>query len=158
MVDDTKVTGNGLAQLPAMPNLHALSLAIEDLDETAVEAVAKWTELRYLYLYGGGELSATAVSRLRALSKLTKLEVNGAQWAEGGLAKLGSLRQLQSLSLRKSKVRLSELVTVVKSGGLKQLNLYDTGLTDDDIQQLRELGTQCEISAATAKDGDGSHP
>lgn len=88
---------------------------------------------------------------------LRQLNLNFTDITGEGLKELASLKHLKSLSLSGTKVNFKELQQQIPSfESLNTLAVWNTGLTDSEIQQLQEANKDIEFIAGF-KD-DGSNP
>ncbi|GAB4041322.1 c-type cytochrome domain-containing protein [Spirosoma jeollabukense] len=91
------------------------------------------------------------------LENLQKLDINFTDITGKGLKELTPLKQLQSLALSGTKITYADLRSQI--GGfknLKTLALWETGLTDNEVQQLKKSNPNIRFMAGF--DGDKSEP
>ncbi|SFC09889.1 FN3 associated domain-containing protein [Spirosoma endophyticum] len=91
------------------------------------------------------------------LENLQKLDINFTDITGKGLSELTPLKQLQSLALSGTKTTYADLRSQI--GGfknLKTLALWETELTDNEIQQLKKANPNIQFLAGF--DGDKSEP
>jgi len=121
---NTQVTASGLEKLVAVP-LTELDLTGQRFDDSAMQHVAKMTNLEYL--------------------NLTNNRVSDA-----GLKELAPLRNLKRLDLDQDDLITDEgLATIIKQWpDLIYLNLAKTSVTEKGLLRLKELRSLCAIELA----------
>lgn len=137
----------GLEALPRFPSLRVLDLTgTQGLLLSHLEVIAKCQSLRQLGLSHCRDLSSDAVSPIRALTGLEKLEIRHLRGRLDGIG-LDRLTRLRVLDLDKTEfspdvlARLPQSITELHVGGA---SLDDAGcaILRDRLPNLRELSVQ----------------
>jgi hypothetical protein len=76
--------------------------------------------------------------------------LSGTKFSDAGLARLGKLTQLASLSLRGTRVTDAGLKHLADLGNLKELDLTATKVTADAVAALQKALPKCKIVSDSA--------
>ncbi len=114
------VSARELPQLSRHRNVHSLDLSKSDIDNQALRALSKMSDLRSL------NLSETKIT-------------------DDGVAVLAEHRNLQSLDLSKTAVTAAALPALVKLSHLSQLDLRGTQVTEEAVRELRRQMPYAEV-------------
>ena len=119
---NTAITGSGLENLQMLPKLHVLRICKSGIEP--------WI----------GKLADAAMPPIGKLVHLEELDLTWNDITDTGLASLGKLSRLKSLTLASNqRITDSGLKHIVQLAGLRTLDLQGTATTNDGLQQLLRL-------------------
>lgn len=96
----------------------------------------------------------TELKTIGEFANLRKLNLNFTDVTGKGLKELSTLKQLKSLSISGTKVTYPELQELVKKlKSLTTLTIWNTGVKDEEIANLRKLNKEIELIAGFRDDG-----
>jgi hypothetical protein len=116
-------------------------LEVTDID---LARLRELTQLQELHL-DGTKLSDAALEQLAGLPQLQVLSFNGTKVSDAGLAQLARLTQLQYLSLDRTKVADTGLAHLAGLTQLQWLFLYRTKITEAGVTKLQQALPNCKI-------------
>jgi len=96
-------------------------------------------DLQELSLHGNPKLGDGAVKYLQGLAGLRSLNLSDAQISDAGLAQLGSMTNLQSLCLRRTRISDAGLKHLAGLTGLRRLLISDNRITGAGLAHLTPL-------------------
>ena len=144
-----KMSGRALPLLKMLPSLRRVvigglqrtdsGLWGVDLTDFNLDRIAELTELEELDLHDA-KIGDRGLARLEGLQNLRRLNLSGSDVGEKGALSLAKFRQLEALRLWRCKQAGDSLVeTLRKLPRLTTLDLAESGLTDEGLDQLGEL-------------------
>ncbi|GAB3167426.1 c-type cytochrome domain-containing protein [Telluribacter humicola] len=137
-----KLTNNYRSIAPLARESPALSVNIYNKNEYAPEQIEELSELKKQIVFLNLSKMPVKDADLKKISQfenLQKLNLNFTDISGKGLSELASLTKLKSLSLSGTQVAYADLqksLGAIKS--LQTVSVWDTGLTDQDIQRLQK--------------------
>ena len=87
------------------------------------------------------------------LKELQKLDLNFTDISGSGLKELSALKKLQTLSLSGTRINLQQLLPIISNKNLRELSVWNTSLTEKDIQQLKKVNSSLNIITGFKDDG-----
>ena len=158
--DNVRIDDAALAALAQAPQLRELRLHGTGLTDAAFEHLAAIEGLQVLQVSGNDVLVGRTFSELvkgRRFAGLTTLIADGTLFGYGGVAELGRLKELRTLSLIRCDFADEAARELQSCTGLEVLRLGDNKLTDEGLKsftrlkQLKEL--QLQGNAAVTNEG-----
>jgi len=141
---EVKGTTVAVEHMKDMPQLRALVLLGETVDDAAMEHVANLLRLQHLSL-SGTAVSESGFRRLSNLTGLRSLHLEGTNVSDAVLPAVGKLTQLKSLTLYDTSVR--DVSPLANLSELKELSLWNTPVPDEKIEKLRKALPDCVFEA-----------
>lgn len=134
----TRVTDAGLVTLdfPARATLRELGLAHTGITDAGLARVKVLTGLERLYL-NGTQITDTGLAELAGLKKLQSLYLDDTQITDAGLAHLQELTELEHLDLGGTRVSDAGLARIRGLQKLKHLDLANTRVTNAGVADLQ---------------------
>ena len=158
--DNVRIDDVSLAALAQAPQLRELSLHGSGLTDVAFEHLAAIEGLQVLQVSGNDVLVGRTFAELvkdRRFAGLTTLIADGTLFGYGGIAELGQLKELRTLSLNRCDVADEAVQRLQSCTGLEILRLGDNKLTDEGLKSLTRLKQLKELqlhgNAAVTDDG-----
>ncbi len=142
-LDETQVSGAGLALLQSFPQLQTLVLGqCKRISDSGLSHVAERTSLQKLLLANCSAITDAGMVHLEGLSDLRILDLGCTGVTDAGLAHLRTLTRLEYLNLAGlESVTDAGLVHLQAMSGLRKLFLSGcSGLSDRGLSSLRPLG------------------
>ena len=147
-VQKSDVTDDGLASVGKMKRLTNVSFfKCPKITDKGVEHLAGLTDLEYLFLDNDDGLTTHALSQLRPLTKLTRLEIDAIQVIDNDhLACLADFKSLECLSVDSSRLDDTGAAHLAAVASLSALTISGTLITDAgldrfvNLQRLESLG------------------
>jgi Leucine-rich repeat (LRR) protein len=170
ILDNTKVTGQGLEALVDKVALERLQMAEchanakglanvakfktltvldlgynPDVDDASVTGLAKLVELRDLALRGSqvGDASMATVARFK---KLRRLDLGSTTVGDAGVAQIARLPEIDWLQLYNTRLTNGGLSSLGQMRTLKTLNITKTETTREAAEQLQQQMPECRIT------------
>ena len=144
------VTQAGIQQLSVKQSLRTLKIGGLQIGDDVLKVVSKMSQLAGLSL-DNCDISDTGVARLGSLPLQDFTIYQSGQVTDEGLAVLASFDNLKSLTLRDIPARCASLQRLPHPEKLRQLNVAQSGITDDDARVLgRFTGIEKLIVSETA--------
>lgn len=162
----TGVTGDGLSALQGMQNLHFLDLTGTPLEDADVARIAAIPGVNQVYVARTG-ISGAALAGLAQLPNLTHVCIDATQATPEAIAGLATsptlqlatvfdaddesvrqvtqLKGLWGLTLVGEDITAASLPALKKLQGLKELSLYDSNLTVEELDDLRQALPGCTV-------------
>lgn len=107
-----------------------------ELDERG-NAVA--ADFGYIQVHGYHKTTDAEIAPLRGLHSLERVELNGGELTDAGLASLAHCQRLVSLRVAGNDITDAGLEHLRGLIGLEELGLYDTNITDAGLARLKDL-------------------
>lgn len=151
----TRITGEGLVNLQALPKLRHLYLTMTDVNDAALEHLSSMTNLTGLGL-GHTKITSEGLKHIAPLRQLRSLSLYSTQVDDKGLEHLRGLTQLRSLLLMDTKVTDRGLRYVANFKELEYLYLpgnYE--VTDEGLEHLQGLTKLRFLSLYSTEISDG---
>ena len=124
--------------LPAVRDLHALSLHLEGVGDATTPAIGALVGLRRLEL-GRTDISDDGLEGLAPLTALEELELSHTRVTKAGLSHLAGMAQLRRLALDHTDVVDAGVAHLAPLHALEELRLDHTLVTDACIGTLTQL-------------------
>jgi hypothetical protein len=162
----TRITGDGLAALRGMQNLHFLDLTGTPLEDADIAHIAAIPGVNQVYVARTG-ISDAALSGLSQIPNLSFVCIDATQATPQGIAGLAQCPKLQLVTVfdadNESVRQVSQLdglwgLTLVgeditagclpalkQMQGLKELSLYDSNLTMEELDDLQQALPGCTV-------------
>jgi metallo-beta-lactamase class B len=138
--------GSGLAELAALPNLRALTVAGCPFDDAGMAAVGKLTQLEnfrtwHTYQTESGNVHLKSLVNLKSLMLGQRLRryggaSNAHSLTDASLENIVGLKSLDTLTLMEQKFSLAALEKLKALPNLKRLALTQVDLSADDLAKL----------------------
>jgi hypothetical protein len=144
----TSFGDEGVAHLGRLKNLKLLNIAgCERVTDTGLASLKGLTNLETL-LIAFTKISDNGLANLKEMTKLKSLTLNGLTLTEKGLAHLSGLSKLEWLDLRETFDGVNDAAIQRLKGlsSLRDLILYDTGVTKKGADELKKALPQLSIS------------
>ncbi len=109
------MTDAGLAALPPFPELHTINVGHTRITDAGLKELRRYPTLQVLELFGSDQLTGEGLADLAGLGSLRKLEFDSKRLAPAGVKAVASL------------------------GGLEELSLYSSPLTDEEFALLKRM-------------------
>lgn len=87
------------------------------------------------------------------LKELQKLDLNFTDISGSGLKELTGLKKLKTLSLSGTRVKVQQLLPLISNKNLNELTVWNTSLSERDIQQLKKINSRIHIITGFKDDG-----
>jgi metallo-beta-lactamase class B len=139
--------GSGLAELAALPNLRALTVAGCPFDDAGMAAVGKLVQLEnfrtwHTYQTEAGNVHLKSLVNLKSLMLGQRLrryggDSNAHSLTDASLENIVGLKSLDTLTLMEQKFSLSALEKLKALPNLKRLSLTQVDLSADDVEKLK---------------------
>jgi hypothetical protein len=140
------VTDADLAVLDTLPGLKRLTLCDLTLTDKSLARLKKHPELEKLWLCRVRGVSGAGLANIKALRKLTFLDLDDSGVAGRDLGFLAGLDRLESLFLDdNAKVADDGVRYLAGLRGLKRLNVLNTGVTAAGLARLKKALPRTEI-------------
>jgi hypothetical protein len=146
---DNRFTQNGLISLAKNQNLSTIVIYDMYFDEPGLKPLASLNKLKSLHLLG----TSVDDRSLRNLGTLTNLEFmqlnggNGCDISSEGLARVSELPNLMKLHIFNfKKIDRDGIHALAKSPKLKELALYSSSISDNDLEYLGDLKELKQLS------------
>jgi Leucine-rich repeat (LRR) protein len=140
--DDVRIDDDALAPLAEAPMLTELSLSGTSVSDRAFEHLAKIPSLRVLNVGNNDHVMGQELSRLIKedhFRALTEIRADSSLFGYGGLKELGSLKELQVLSLNSCDVTDEALEGLKPCTALRYLSLGDNKFTNEGLKAFARL-------------------
>jgi hypothetical protein len=138
-LDDVRITNEGLRHIAQLGELRVLSLARTGITGTGIDAISTLTKLETLLLAGTDLADDEWSASLSKLVALRILDFSECRLTSKALESLGLLKKLEHLDLSGAPIDDSCMESLAKLSNVKDLLLFNTGLSSTAVQQLREL-------------------
>jgi len=167
-----RITTDGLAELRGLENIDVLDATGMPLEDSSVETFVSLPRLIQLYIAHTG-ISDKALAGLATSPHLVFLAIDRTQATEAGIdglktcpvlsglwildadddcvARVATFGRLTSLTLQGKDLHLESLLQLKSLPSLETLSLYDTKLTDAELNQLRQALPGCTIQQLESK-------
>lgn len=126
VVNDTKVTDEGLKHLKQMTKLQSLHLAANKVTDEGLKHLTGLASLQTLHL-STNKVTDAGLEHIKGLIGLKSLSISSPNVTDEGLASLGALTNLQSLCL------------------------INTSVTDEGVEELQQALPNCKITHPKAR-------
>jgi hypothetical protein len=141
--DEVRIEDEALAPLADAPLLSEISLDGTSVSDLAFQHLAQIASLRVLHIGNNDHVMGQELSRLireedRFLS-LTEIRADHTLFGYGGLKELGSLKELQILSLNSCDVTDEALEDLRPCTALRYLSLADNKFTNEGLKSFTRL-------------------
>jgi Leucine-rich repeat (LRR) protein len=140
--DDVRIDDEALAPLAQAPALGEISLNGTSVSDLAFEHLSKIEGLRALRIGNNDHVMGQVLSRLIKeghFRGLTEIRADGTLFGYGGLEELGSLKELQTLSLNSCDVTDEALLGLRACTSLRSLSLGNNKFTNEGLKSLARL-------------------
>ncbi len=163
IIGSPHVTDRGIAMLAELDQLEELSLDSHLISDRGVDRIADIRSLKKLTLWGthGMKITDQGLKRFGQLPNLKNLGFGGffnylsaIPITDEGLANLKTLKSLEELDLRGTKITDEGLKTLKSMAGLRILNLYKTQVTDGGLEALAACPSLQDLILAGTEVGD----
>ena len=144
LLKELQASDDGLAHVGRLGNLRKLYIWNgRNVTDEGVAHLAGCRQLEYLHL-SESKLGDEGLRVLSGLPRLKGLSLQGNRCTDAGLAHVGRMRQLTSLWIgcmdeTRSNITGSGLTHLGKLTQLEELDLQNTGVSDKELLQLKEL-------------------
>jgi hypothetical protein len=133
--DDSEFDVRVLKHLPEVKSL----LLGEPIDDDALVQLPILPKLQSLHLTWGAKVSDRGLQCLERLPNLKELHIDGGRFTAEGMACIGSVRGLNSLTLFDCDVSDGSLSQLTRLNNLEELHLEFSTITDEGLAQLSRL-------------------
>ncbi|HUE74274.1 MAG TPA: hypothetical protein VMP01_25560 [Pirellulaceae bacterium] len=116
------------------------------ITDEGMQTITSLRGLRTLWIIGDSSITDGGFVRLKDLTAMDHLNLDGTQISDAGLEAIATLPNLRRLSLCNTPVTDRGLAALMASRQLQELFLQRTGITDDGIAHLHVLGSLREVS------------
>jgi hypothetical protein len=153
-LQETRVTGEGMAWIRRLRHLEFINLADTPVTDDAAAHLKHLTQLRELNL-NRTKVTDAGLAELRGLTGMTALCLDGTQITDAGLAHLQDMAHLRLLTLSDTAITDVGLAHVSRLTGLWQLRLHNTAITDQGVAALRNIKAlrTLDLSGTAVTDG-----
>lgn len=125
-----------------------------EMTEEAMSYLPALSGLEWLEI-GGGNVTSTGIAHLKDCPALRRLYVHDVNLNGDSLQWLANLKNLEALSLQRTRVD-GKILKNLKSSGLVVLNLSGNGIKDADMEEIAQLrGLEVLALADTQVSGEG---
>ena len=142
-------TDEGLKAIAAgFPRLEALvfmDAAARTVSAEGIRALAKLPKLKS-FNWGKGPLSVELATELAAFPALEQLLAPSCGINESQLTELAKSKSLTKLDIAFDKISPAAIEVLKTMRGLRELNVYSTGINLDDLAALRKALPKCKVS------------
>jgi hypothetical protein len=141
------LTGAVLEYLRPCPNIRALELNIQRLDDKSLDNLEAWPKLESLKIRGGcfSEKGAECIGRAKALRLLYLINT---PLTNGGLKSIGNLTNLESLILNESRITDAGINYLLPLKYLTCLSISGCAITDKAFETLAEMHSVRDLGLA----------
>lgn len=137
------ITDAGLASLPRQRALEELRLSETKISAKGLRHVAKLPRLRKLSLVNC-RIDDAGLHALQKAPRLKELDLDGTRITDHGISLLPGMR-LHELDLCNTTITDHSLPYLTKLRRLQELNLRDTGVSQEAIDRLRSALPNCSV-------------
>ncbi len=134
----SKVTNEGLAALPNLPNLATLDLSGTVIDDNGLAPLANCPALQELNL-SGTKITGRGLSDLAKNQNIKKLTITNSSIDLTGFVAIGSMTQLVSLAISQSPLTDEGCQYVGSLINLEELYMHSCGVSDQGMAQFKRL-------------------
>ncbi len=132
-----RLDGKELGRLPMHTGLKSVALNyVRNLSDNALTALKTLTSLERLEL-AGTSISDTAMDQIVAFTKLRDLDLSNTKITDAGAAKLGGLARLEQLRLNSTKVGDGTLQSLAQIKTLKHVDAVGTSVSASGVAALK---------------------
>ncbi|MEI8373535.1 MAG: hypothetical protein WCJ35_11975 [Planctomycetota bacterium] len=135
LLHTNRITARGIAHLARLKNLRSLTLAIRDLNNTAVARLGALTNIETLQLWWTS-INDAGLASLKNLPRLRSLEIGDSPITGAGLAHLKDLASLESVNLTFCNIGDADLAHLKQLPKLRMLDLTWTNITDAGMEHI----------------------
>ncbi len=139
-LNKTFVTSATLSSLTELPNLKALRVQEDALNDSAIEVFLKMPKLEYLSIGKNAEITDAGVNKLFKLNSLKTLRLVSLHIGDEGLKNVNHLENLKIIDLNGTNITDRTLAKISQMP-LRELYLSGTNVTNDGIRLLSKCGT-----------------
>jgi hypothetical protein len=122
---------------PDSPALRVSFFGQSQFDPKSIDEIKKIKEQVVDINLSNMPLEDTDISRLTGFNNLEKLNLNSTDINGSGLAQLENLKNLNSLSISGNRIDQDFLDEILSLVQLKNLYIWNTGLSDSDVNKLK---------------------
>jgi Leucine-rich repeat (LRR) protein len=134
----SKVTNEGLAALPNLPNLATLDLSGTVIDDTGLAPLANCPALQELNL-SATKITGRGLSDVAKNQNIKKLTITNSSIDLTGFVAIGSMTQLVSLAISQSPLNDEGCQYVGSLVNLEELYMHSCGVSDQGMAQFKRL-------------------
>lgn len=144
-LEETAITGAGLAHLAGLKKLEWINLWNTQIDDPGMTILARLPALQSLPV-GGTQITDAGLLPFKEHKTLRYLGLRNTAVTDSGVAHLAALPALTELNLRNTKVTDDCLSTLIGLRTLKKVWLGDTGVTKEGVARLRRMKPGCTVN------------
>lgn len=142
----TPTNDKGLASIEGIVSLRLLRLNWSLVTNDGLKHIERLPKLAMLYLTGTA-VTDDAVPYIKELSSLKALQLSHTGISDAGLAALEGFADLTHLGIDGTVVTDTSIPAIVSFKSLKYLNVSDTEMTDEGMKKLRAALPDCRVES-----------
>jgi Leucine-rich repeat (LRR) protein len=150
-----QITDTGLEHLSSLSNLRHLAMGGNKLTDTSLQFLRQMPQLEYLDIGGAQRtdsglwslsLTETGVQAIASVTALRELRMAGSSVTVRGLDLLRGLTKLERLNLQACKrLRDDAAATLAQFRSLRELDVKDSGLSEQAVARIRQSLPDCQV-------------
>lgn len=134
------------------PALQADFFVREKFDRKKLEGLLKVKEQLVVLNLGNMPVADADMKTVSKFGNLEKLILNNSSITNKGLAEIAGMKNLQSLSLAGTRIDKNALITLSKTDSLKEVFIWNTGITTEDIASIKQKNKKIIFNAGYIPD------
>jgi hypothetical protein len=153
---DTAVTGAGFGHVSARRNIDTLLVHLTSLEDSALAEIGRMPQLTTLHITEGSKITDEGVARLATLRRLESLSLSQCAISNAGLAALDPPETLQSISLEDTRIGDAGVALLERLPHLERISLVGSPVSDVALAHLRRMpGLKSVMLGNTQVSNDG---
>ncbi len=157
-MNETNVTNEGLHALTGLAKLERLSLAGSLITDAGLAALTGLDGLKVLHLRTNRRISGAGLASMGSLPALETLSLDRTGVSDQDLPVLAAFPSLTSLGLSHTSITDEGLVRLPHLAGLKSLYLEGTNVTDEGAMAFSASHPECRVSLGFKHDFKAGAP
>jgi len=132
---DGEATDDDVARLSCLPQIEGIGLSGDMLTDQAVRCVAKWKNLRDLYVFRASKITEEGLACLESHPTLDEVSIVFMRLTDAGLDRLAKIPHLSRVNLARSQITDAGIARLVEQHpNLVTLMLSECKLTDRSLE------------------------
>ncbi|MGB8170935.1 MAG: protein kinase [Chthoniobacteraceae bacterium] len=136
---NTRLDDQGFAFLRELQGVERLLLPGDKITDAISENLAALSELKFLQIHGGPDLTGKTLDVLAKFPGLRHLSLENSGITDEGAEAIAKITSIEELYLRKTKITDVGLASLAKLRNLRRLGLNETAVTADGLAALKGL-------------------